>query len=131
MKKEELFKAETFDYICNLIKQKVSIIMKETIKQVWITEIKVENFTTDTNEFEKELSIKFSMDLDREDFSPRVFIDAVWYYSAYDAQEFASIVTDNILKALTGRKSVAKIDITEQDKNSEIFSVCRKTIMDK
>lgn len=117
MKKEELFKAETFDYICKLIKEKLTKSMKGN-KQVSILEIKAYNLSTKSNDFEKELQIKFSIDLNPEIFCSMVYIDAVWYYELFDAKEFASIVASNVLK-----KSVKNISIAEKDNDSNIFSV--------
>lgn len=117
MKKEELFKAETFDYICKLIKEKLTKSMKGN-KQVSILEIKAYNLSTKSNDFEKELQIKFSIDLNPEIFCSMVYIDAVWYYDLFDAKEFASIVASNVLK-----KSVKNISIAEKDNDSNIFSV--------
>lgn len=117
MKKEELFKAETFDYICQLIKEKLTKSMKGN-KQVSILEIKAYNLSTESNDFEKELQIKFSINLNPEIFCSMVYIDAVWYYDLFDAKEFASIVASNVLK-----KSVKNISIAEKDNDSNIFSV--------
>lgn len=117
MKKEELFKAETFDYICKLIKEKLTKSMKGN-KQVSILEIKAYNLSTKSNDFEKELQIKFSIDLNPEIFCSMVYIDAVWCYDLFDAKEFASIVASNVLK-----KSVKNISIAEKDNDSNIFSV--------
>lgn len=117
MKKEELFKAETFDYICKLIKEKLTKSMKGN-KQVSILEIKAYNLSAKSNDFEKELQIKFSIDLNPEIFCSMVYIDAVWYYDLFDAKEFASIVASHVLK-----KSVKNISIAEKDNDSNIFSV--------
>lgn len=117
MKKEELFKVETFDYICKLIKEKLTKSMKGN-KQVSILEIKAYNLSTTSNDFEKELQIKFSINLNPEIFCSMVYIDAVWYYDLFDAKEFASIVASNVLK-----KSVKNISIAEKDNDSNIFSV--------
>lgn len=131
MKKEELFKAETFDYICKIIKEKLAKTIKGN-KRVWITEVKAENFDeTSASNFEKELHIKFSIDLDIKDFCPMMYVDAIWYYNTFDAKDFAAIVVEDINKAFNGKRSVKKIDMMVQDKDSEIFSVYRKTIMDK
>jgi len=122
MKKEELFKADTFDYICKLIKEKLTKSMKGN-KQVSILEIKAYNLSTKSNDFEKELQIKFAVDLNPEDFCSTVYIDSVWYYDLFDVKEFASIVASNVLKSLSGESSVRNISIAEKDNDSEIFSV--------
>ncbi len=125
MKKEELFKAETFDYICNLIKEKLTKFMNGS-KEVSILEIKAYNLSIKSNDFEKELQIRFSINLNPEDFCSMVYVDAAWYYDLFDAKEFASIIVSNVLKSLSGESSVRNINIAEKDNDSSIFSVYTK-----
>lgn len=97
MKKEELFKAETFDYICRLIEEKLRKFIKGN-KQVSILEIKAYNLSRKSYDSENKLQIRFSIDLNPKDFCSIRYVDAVWYYDLFDAKEFASIVVSNILK---------------------------------
>ena len=96
MKKEELFKAETFDYICRLIEEKLTNFMKGN-KQVSILEIKAYNLSRKSYDSKNKIQIRFSVNLNPKDCCLIRYINSVWYYDLFDAKEFASIVVSNIL----------------------------------